>query len=68
MSFEIHAMSHNINVAPMEAPAPQINFNTGPDWQYHDEQDTTKVSEGAIAKWTIQREGEDEEAELMETM
>lgn len=51
----------------METSAPQIKFNTGPDWQYHDEQDKTKVFESAVAQWKI-HEGKDDEAELIETM
>ena len=61
-------MDRKINIVPIKAKAPQLKFNTGADWMYHDQRDTTEPSEGAKAEWKTVQGVEDEESELIDIM
>ena len=64
MSFEITIMDRKVSITTMSSIGPHVKFNTGPNWEYHDTKEDSKVSEGALGGWK-RHENEDEEAELV---
>lgn len=68
LPLEITAEGHKIKIQREEMKTPTVKFNTDADWQYHDQQTKTLLTDEELKSMVESRVPYDEEAELQNVM